>query len=598
MDIASSLPFDLRLIKDFPIHSEMKATIFFDSEEELWNQDTATLSAEEHENITILFQSSDINARLYIDALDIMPLDDKNIKEDSNGFLYRCPSESPFVLYENGAGYDELRVDVFKISIFAKGRWYFGGFEVLPKPMSPDEWIMMKEDLESEICGLAQDIVRRNIGMGNSTVGNIPPKELYDFLVIKKYSQHVLHSLVDIAENPRYEITTEYEMVSAEMTNAFDAETTKRYVTKAGSEATFKKPVKKINYNIQDNRLLKLIISEYEKKLNKFLDLLETVNKYEISFDRNNSAQYRNALGESIYEFKETAQKLRKMTSILKTKDWYFSISNINQPYIPHSFILDSRYNVLYQMYLNLKKETFRIELDPKFSYTWKRSSYLYEMWCFFKVCHLLLEKYEITTDGWKFIFSDKVLFPFLDSGTELTFEDEAISIKVVFDNPLPLNNKYTSKENPLYITRQHDSRMHNRPDIVMHIYSKSSGWYLGTLILECKYRKLYSFWSEHSVMSSRGQLEAYFNNGRSLYLYDNLGGIINARPIRSIIVLTPDILGEGRKQEDFNIVIKGIKPSTDEHMNKSLQQLLFHEISIMQESEQQLRGISNSEQN
>ena len=61
-------------------------------------------------------------------------------------------------------------------------------------------------------------------------------------------------------------------------------------------------------------------------------------------------------------------------------------MSDVTEAYIPHSFIMDTRYNTLYQMYLELRKDTFQVEFDSEFSYTWKRSSYLYEMWCFFRI--------------------------------------------------------------------------------------------------------------------------------------------------------------------------------------------------------------------
>ena len=67
--------------------------------------------------------------------------------------------------------------------------------------MDINEWTMMKDDLEKEMTGLAQDIVRRNIGLGNMKYGNLPPKVLFDFIVIKKSAQKVLMSLIDIAEH-------------------------------------------------------------------------------------------------------------------------------------------------------------------------------------------------------------------------------------------------------------------------------------------------------------------------------------------------------------------------------------------------------------
>lgn len=87
------------------------------------------------------------------------------------------------------------------------------GIPSTSKPMSINEWTMMKDDLEKEMVGLAQDIVRRNIGFGNKKYGDVPPKVLYDFIVIKKYAQSVLVALLDIVENPRCEIATQYKKV-------------------------------------------------------------------------------------------------------------------------------------------------------------------------------------------------------------------------------------------------------------------------------------------------------------------------------------------------------------------------------------------------
>lgn len=583
MDIVSDLPFKLQLIKRFPAMTVQNATVFYLNEHQMWCQNLATLSAEENDEIEILFESEDEEARLYLEALDIMPLDDGNVKEDESGEIYRVPSEKAFVLYKSNADYDALRVDVFKISVYCKNEWYYGTFKILPKPMSGQEWIMMKEDLEAEIKGLAQDIVRRNTGIGRFKEGDIPPKLLYDFLVIRKYSKNVLNALVDIAENPRYEIITQYENVPSNRNCVFDAETVKHYVMKSGSEPTFKVPAKVTCYDIQDNRLIKMIVLEYEKRIQRFLDLLDAMDKYSTTFNSGASLQYKYIWRESITEFRETALKLKKMTSILKSKDWYFEVSDLSQPYIPHSFILDTRYNTLYQMYLALKKEEIQVELDPEFSYTWKRSSYLYEMWSYFKVCHILALKFNVANTDWNFIFSDKVLFPFLEAGTEIAFEDEEVRIQVIFDNPLPTNKVETSETHPLFIARHHDSfRTHNRPDIVINVYDKRTTWYLGTIILECKYRKLNSFWSDNSMRSSRGQLEAYYNNARSRYLYGTLGEILKSNPVKKVIVLTPDIYGEGKEQRDFNILVKGFKPSETDNMINSLQEELLSEIQEM----------------
>ena len=393
MDIVSNIPFTLQLIKRYPSLSIQEATNFREKEEELWNDKVITISMEENDEVELLFHSSDSDARLYLEALDIIPLDISNIKEDEEGNIYRMPSKTPFTLYKSDGNYDSLRVDIFKISIVAHGKWYYGTFQILPKPMSDKEWSIMKSDLENEIRGLAQDIVRKNMGIGRHKKGDLPPQNLYNFLIIKKYATNIIASLADIADNPRYRIVTEYQQVPENKISHFNSETVKRYIMRSGSESTFKVPKKVISFDIQENRLLKKIILEYEEKLNDFIKLIET---HDNSFNSGGSIQYENEWKRNMIEFREEAYKLRKITSIIKSKDWYQEVSNTTQLHIPHSFIMDVRYNTLRQILLKLKKNEIQVELEREFSYTWKRSSYMYEMWCFFKVCRILNKEFDM----------------------------------------------------------------------------------------------------------------------------------------------------------------------------------------------------------
>ena len=571
MAIVSNLPFKLQVIKKFPVETHQEGVLFFDDEKEVWKKEVVTLSIEENDEIEILFDSEDENAKLYLEALDIVPLDDRKIAYDSEGRIYRMPNLEPFVLYKVNSGFDVLCVDTFQISVYCYEKWYYGTLQVLPKPMNLDEWIMMKDDLEKEMVGLAQDIVRRNIGFGNQKYGNVPPKVLYDFIVIRKYAQSLLVALMDIAENPRCEIVTEYKKVGNNKNCRLDEESIRRYATRAGSEATYKVPVKVVNYDIQDNRILKNIIIDYENRLNVFLELLVELQDYTNSFDSGRTIQYKNEWEKSISEFKNVAQKLKKITSLLKTQEWYLKVGKISRPYIPHSFIMDTRYNTLYQMYLELKRETFKIEFDPEFSYTWKRSSYLYEMWCYFKVVHLLALQYEMNEPDWTRVFSGKILFPFLNVGTSIEFKNEDVRLEVIFDKPLVFENKKTDISSPLYVAKtQEYSKMHNRPDILIYVYDIKSGWYLGSIVLECKYRKIYSI-EANGQRGSIGQLQAYYNNTRSEYLFGGWGKRLNMRPVKKVIVLTPDVKGDGKSQDDYSILFKSFKPADNEQWNKSL---------------------------
>lgn len=573
MAIASNVPFKLQVIKKFPKEIIQEGTLFSTDEKEVWEKEIITLSIEENDEIEILFDTNDETARLYLDALDIVPLDDRKVMYDSDGHIYRMPSHEPFILYKGNSGFDALCVDAFQISILCGGKWYYGVLNVLPKPMDINEWTMMKDDLEKEMTGLAQDIVRRNMGLGNMKYGNLPPKVLFDFIVIKKSAQKVLMSLIDIAEAPRCEIVTQYKKIINNKNCRLDEESIRRYATRAGSEATYKVPVKCVNYDIQDNRILKSIVVDYEKRLNTFMKLLEELQIYNNSFDLGKTFQHKSEWENSIFEFKATAHKLKKMTSLLKTKDWYFEVGNVSQTYIPHSFIMDARYNTLYQLYLKLRHENFRVEYDPEFSYAWKRSSYLYEMWCYFKVIHMLSRVYDLNASDWTRKLSEKILFPFLSVGTTTELENKNVKIRVVFDKALALQSQNTDINFPIYVAKtQEYSRVHNRPDIVIYVYDKRNDWYSGSIILECKYRKIYSFWNEFGGQrSSLGQLQAYYNNTRSEYLFGELGRRLNMRPVKKVIVLTPDAQGDGKSQDDFGILVKSFKPADTEKWNQSL---------------------------
>ena len=89
MAIASNVPFKLQVIKKFPKEIIQEGTLFSTDEKEVWEKEIITLSIEENDEIEILFDTNDETARLYLDALDIVPLDDRKVMYDSDGHIYR-----------------------------------------------------------------------------------------------------------------------------------------------------------------------------------------------------------------------------------------------------------------------------------------------------------------------------------------------------------------------------------------------------------------------------------------------------------------------------------------------------------------------------
>lgn len=538
MDTVVRLPFKLQVIKQCPVFSIQEAVEFRKEEKQVWEEDIITLTVEENDDIDLLFSSNDTKAKLYLEALESIPIYDSNIKEDSNGQVYCIPSEQSFTLYKSNAGYETLWVNTFLISVFCFGEWYYGSFQVLPKPMSKEEWMMMNQQLKQDMTEVSQNLVRKDLTIEQW-------KAFYYFFIIKKYEKNVISALSHFIQQPYVE----------------------KVPCNQVSKGKRNEPYREWNYNNPKNQILKIIFLDYEERLNQVLKVFHQTH------DKN------------ILDFRETAIKLKAQLSILKTKEWFKKIEKPTFFYLPNTFLFDIKYQSLYQMYCGLKKEEVPISFDLRFSYLWRKSSYVYEMWCFFRICQSFLSEFKLSGSDWNFDFSNEIFVPFLETGVMMELEDEMVKLKLVFDRSLPTRKAETSLQEPLFIARPYEKiQTHNRPDIVIHVYDKEDDWYLGTIILECKYRKLNSFWSFYPERSSLGQLETYYSNARSEYLYGTLGKRLLSHPVRRVIVLTPDFYGEGVEKEDFHILVKSFKPSNTNEMLLSLKEELKKEIQEMKE--------------
>jgi hypothetical protein len=582
MGIVSNLPFSFTIIRRYPNFNKFAVGEFFDTEQEAWETEEGFFQIEENEEVEVKFNSEDNLSKLYLEALDIVPPKEDEVFSDDNGQLYRKPSDKPFFLYKIGNEYDALCVDRFLIKVVSGNHIYYSTLQVSPKPFSKTEWTMMRDDLEKEITGLAQDLIRRNLGLGASKEGKLPPKILHDFIIMQKYSKRILPALLDISENPRCQIITRYKKVIDTKNSRLDERSVRRYISRAGSESFYQVPEKVINYDIQDNRILKMILQNYQKRLNEFIEVMNDTTESELI--ERGSEQYKSEWSKSINNFKDEAFKLKKITSFINMKAWYSSLSEVASPFIPHSFFMDSRYNILYQMHNEMHTNSFKIDFDPEYSYTWKKSSYLYEMWCFIKICRILEKSFTNISGDLVNIFISKMLFPFIHAGSKVEFTNNELKLVVLFDRTLGYKSEETSLSDPLYMAHSSSNR-HNRPDILINAYDKHSGWYLGSVVLECKYRKINSFWGNNE-WSSVQQFEAYYNNSRSKFLYGGKA-FRTMLPVNRVIVLTPDQNGDGKKLKDFNVEVRGLKPSDDDAWLNALNSQLLGIIEEMKENAQ-----------
>ena len=503
----------------------------------------------------------DHTARLYLDALECCPITPR-IQIDDDGFIYCTPGEEAIKVFRSDSKYDALRVDTLQISVLCHEHTYVSFLKVIPKQLSLSEWTIMRNDLENEIKGLAQDIVRRNIGVGNELQGILPPDELYSFLVINKNAKEIMSALLDIKDRPKYKLQKCYEAVDESRSKEIDTNTVKLYLRKGTPNGKLTIPRRTIVYDIQENRLLKRIVKAYDEKLDKFIMIIAATLEYRHQQMSRypTPSLYDIKYIEGLNDYLDTAHKLKKITNIIKNAEWFKEVRNPQDIYIPHSFAVDSRYGTLYRLFMQMNNRDFSVQLDPQYSYSWKKSGALYEMWSYVCVCREFLQHGYSTDTSLEGIFIKEQLFPFLKAGSKIIVENEKATIEIIYDVLLPMSSKQTHMyNNPLYITGI--TGRHNRPDICINIYSKKSDWYIGSYIIECKYRKLNAFW-RGSTWSSREQIIAYHNDSKSnLFFNGYLDGLTSSRPVHQVLVFTPDVF-EQREYSDNKVSLITFKPS------------------------------------
>ncbi len=91
---------------------------------------------------------------------------------DEEGLPYLQPSSKKYPLYSYDNEFYGIRVGKYELHIKYEDRDYFSLVEVVPQHLTINEWDLLKDDLERELKGLAQDLIRKNIGLDGTKSGN------------------------------------------------------------------------------------------------------------------------------------------------------------------------------------------------------------------------------------------------------------------------------------------------------------------------------------------------------------------------------------------------------------------------------------------
>jgi len=154
MDTVYNLPFKAYLVVNPMTHAqEVSLGPWVEATSEVVLEDGCS-KIEENDDIDLYFNSTDSSARLYLDALECCPANER-IMVDDEGLVYCTPADEIIKIYRSDSNYDALRVDLLQLTVVCESTRYNSFLQIVPKQLSSQEWTIMRDDLENEIRGLA-----------------------------------------------------------------------------------------------------------------------------------------------------------------------------------------------------------------------------------------------------------------------------------------------------------------------------------------------------------------------------------------------------------------------------------------------------------
>ena len=554
MAIAVKLPFSLSVIRTSyidkngaAIRRRSEATRFVTVPAANSLTTTPTISVKENEGVAFLFRSEDTAAKLYLPCLDAA-LDQRFVESDAAGD-YITPSDRPFQLC--GGGQEGLLVERMLFFVEAAGQRYYGNFAVQPRQLESGEWQLMQQELEEEFEGLSRVWKKGTEGRGIGGEQALPLRAFRDLERLRAQESKVFAAIRDIIEQPRYAIKTSYEKEPVQAGGRVDAKSMRSNLSRGGISHVQLIPKKRLDYDIDENRMLRMMAERILARLAGFQQYTEDAQ----------------LSGGRMREFTETVRRYRHLLNALRNMPWYPEISGRQVYAVSQAMLADNRYYILYCLHLSLERDHLGLTMREIYRLSYQKSSLLYELWCYFKLRHVLEdfatetdreESYEVGEGGG---FS-------LRDGSRVCYENEKVRLALVYNQTLGERSADRERD-PLYFATSHNGRNHNHPDLLLHIFSKKTGWYVGSIILECKYRKVRQIWV--GERSSLGQLETYYKNACSDEIYGGIGKLLRTNPVCGVMALTPDTSTAPIRSDHFPLETFALRPGKENRTRHAL---------------------------
>ncbi|MCT1540260.1 MULTISPECIES: DUF2357 domain-containing protein [Lysinibacillus] len=523
------------------------------------------------ENITleIIFSSTNPDDKLSFDLLDIVYKDDR-----FDELTYIQPSSEPITIYDSNATYTGALIPgYYQITVISNNESYYSWLKVKPKQVTEEQWIVMREEVEAELTGLARDILYKRTGTQLNEDSLLPLSLLNKIQLINSNFNKWKLAIYQIMSNPRYRIKREYHKINKSEASEIDHVAVKKMTFDA--QATLKGKIYSVKNRCSndtlENRWLKFYITRITKNLRS---LLKELDSYEVEVEQAINIKKKRYGGNNkdlnyhkLMTTKEDLQSYRyKMISILQdchqflTLDWMQDLDE-GRP-LQQSLVVqaDMNYRHIFKFYKDLMTDNYEIKLNNEYTYYWKRTDQLYEIWSFIQFIKALTSDeigYQIKK-GW--IYNQTVSkertfeVPFLKQGEIIKLFKDDTELHLVYDQEIDEDVTqllYTDAGN-------------KRPDLRLDFFKE--GEYINSIIIDFKYRPLKYIWNPAGRNEVMDQLTAYRDNFYSQQIYStSFPGIWRAfRAIQEVWGVYPQHKNNRKIEQPRNMRLVELTPDVD----------------------------------
>ena len=257
-----------------------------------------------------------------------------------------------------------------------------------------------------------------------------------------------------------------------------------------------------MNYDLPENQMIKKIIQSASKTLSEFIEAIAAMKRDTRAEGSISESSRKGTDFIGTVRLTEMANKMRRALQWIKTAPWYGEVGPYSSSFVPHVMNMDPRYRTLFQLNRELINEKILFEMDKTYSYQWKRTDKLYEIWGIIQFIKMISgeELGFIPTSGWIYdenFEGQKLLLPTLPSNTKIEFVKGDLKLNLIYEALLPTQSKPTNEMNPLYTRGTHTC-----PDGRLDVYKSEE--YIGSIIFDFKYRPKKSIWDQERIYTNQ----------------------------------------------------------------------------------------------